>query len=125
LIEREQYYIDLLNPEYNISRVAGSSLGRRHTPETLAKLKGYKLSPERLAKLREGAFKFNSNDEVKAKARARMLILNEKKRIKVEVLDTENRETKNYNSICEAANAIGVAPITLRRAEKVFLEKGI
>lgn len=27
LIEREQYYIDLLNPEYNILKTAGSLMG--------------------------------------------------------------------------------------------------
>ena len=33
LIKREQYYIDQLNPIYNILKVAGSSLGYRHTEE--------------------------------------------------------------------------------------------
>ena len=27
LLEREQYYIDTLNPQYNIAKVAGSTLG--------------------------------------------------------------------------------------------------
>ena len=31
VIEREQYYIDLMKPEYNILRVAGSSLGYKHS----------------------------------------------------------------------------------------------
>lgn len=33
LIKREQYYIDQLNPIYNILRIAGSSLGYQHTEE--------------------------------------------------------------------------------------------
>src|SRR5947209_20238381 len=37
-IEREQYYIDLLKPKYNILKRAGSSLGFKHTEETLAKI---------------------------------------------------------------------------------------
>jgi group I intron endonuclease len=48
LIKREQYYIDLLKPEYNILQIAGSRLGSIHTKETLAKmsesLKGEKKS---------------------------------------------------------------------------------
>jgi group I intron endonuclease len=36
LISREQFYIDGLKPEYNILKVAGSSLGYKHTEETLA-----------------------------------------------------------------------------------------
>jgi len=38
LISREQFYIDALNPEYNILKVAGSSLGYKHTNETLVKM---------------------------------------------------------------------------------------
>jgi group I intron endonuclease len=33
-IEREQYYIDLYKPEYNILKLAGSSIGYTHTEET-------------------------------------------------------------------------------------------
>lgn len=35
MIEREQYYIDLYKPEYNICKIAGSLLGFKHSPETL------------------------------------------------------------------------------------------
>lgn len=38
LIEREQYYIDLLKPEYNICRIAGSTLGRVHSISTRKKI---------------------------------------------------------------------------------------
>jgi group I intron endonuclease len=31
VINREQYYLDLLNPEYNILKIAGSSLGFKHS----------------------------------------------------------------------------------------------
>lgn len=34
IINREQYYIDILNPEYNLCRVAGSSLGLKRSEET-------------------------------------------------------------------------------------------
>lgn len=32
-IDREQYYIDLLKPEYNILKTAGSKLGSKHSVE--------------------------------------------------------------------------------------------
>jgi group I intron endonuclease len=38
LLKREQYYIDLSKPEYNILQKAGSSLGYKHTEETKAKM---------------------------------------------------------------------------------------
>lgn len=43
LLDREQYYIDLLDPEYNILKVAGSNLGTKLTPETKAKISKAKL----------------------------------------------------------------------------------
>ena len=49
-LEREQYYIDLFRPEYNILQVAGSSLGYKHTKTSRAKIsaanKGKTHSPE-------------------------------------------------------------------------------
>ena len=35
----EQYYIDLYKPKYNILKIAGSSQGFKHSPETIAQLK--------------------------------------------------------------------------------------
>ena len=37
LIEREQYYLDLLKPEYNILKHAYSLLGYKHSEENIAK----------------------------------------------------------------------------------------
>lgn len=49
-IDREQYYLDLLKPEYNILSLASSSLGKLHSEETKLKisnsLKGRSLSKE-------------------------------------------------------------------------------
>jgi group I intron endonuclease len=43
LIEREQYHLDVLKPfgknGYNLEQVAGSSLGRKHSKETVEKIK--------------------------------------------------------------------------------------
>lgn len=38
LILREQYYLDKLNPEYNILKIAGSSRGFKHSKETKIKI---------------------------------------------------------------------------------------
>ena len=49
LIEREQFYIDMLNPFFNICRIAGATyglkpwLGKRHSEETKAKIKATNL----------------------------------------------------------------------------------
>jgi len=36
ILEREQHYLDTLSPEYNIFKIAGSSLGFKHSEETRA-----------------------------------------------------------------------------------------
>lgn len=38
VIEREQYYIDLLCPEYNLNQIAGSRFGSKHSEETRQKM---------------------------------------------------------------------------------------
>lgn len=37
-LERDQYYLDSIKPEYNLFKIAGSSLGYKQTEETIAKL---------------------------------------------------------------------------------------
>jgi len=62
---REQYYLDLLNPEYNILKKAGSPLGFKHSEETKDKLRGAKIfSPEHLLKIKEHINKLNSQHSV-------------------------------------------------------------
>lgn len=55
VIEREQYFIDLFKPEYNICKTASSTLGRKMTEKTkiilLAVNKGRKLTKEHRKKL--------------------------------------------------------------------------
>jgi group I intron endonuclease len=51
LLEREQYYLDLLKPEYNILATAGSILGYKHTEVSLAKMRGRVFSEAHIARL--------------------------------------------------------------------------
>jgi group I intron endonuclease len=57
ILEREQYYIDILKPRYNILKIAGSSLGFKHSQDTLDKIskamKGRIVSEETINKLKE------------------------------------------------------------------------
>ena len=41
VLEREQYYIDILKPVYNIVEKAGSTLGYKHTDASKAKMKNW------------------------------------------------------------------------------------
>ena len=77
VIEREQYYIDLLKPEYNILQVAGSLFGYKHTPESLEKMREIALnrSDETKARLREAALgkTYKHTEETKIKLRDAIL----------------------------------------------------
>lgn len=125
VIEREQYYMDLLQPEYNTLKVAGSTLGYNHTEETRAKFKARVFSEEYKAKQKDHLARHNKSEEQRAKAKERILKINEGKGILVEVLDLETQKTKSYPSIRKAAEAIGCSHGAILLAENRFLEKGI
>lgn len=71
LIFREQYYINILRPEYNIALKAGSTLGVRPSPETLVIMsnvqKGKKHSLETRAKMSASAKGKTRSAETRAK----------------------------------------------------------
>ena len=92
VLDREQYYMDILKPQYNIVEIAGSTLGYKHTPESLAKMRDFVLSNE----VRDRKALSTAN----ATAARRIPIL------------VENMETKvkqEYSSLTEAGFALGVS----------------
>jgi group I intron endonuclease len=124
-ILREQHYIDILKPEYNILKTAGSSLGYTHTEETLAKFKARSFTPEQKANNLEHLKIHNSSPEQREKSRERLLEYNKSKGQVVEVLDTISNETTLYSTILQAAEAIGCVHGTILLADKAFKEKGV
>lgn len=119
-ILREQFFIDLCGPEYNILKLAGSSLGYKHTEETLEKMRESRLNitEEQKARLLEHLKVHNSSEEQKEKSRQRLIDYNLSKRVTVEVLDTKTNEVFLYSSIRQAAEAIGCVHGTILLAEK-------
>jgi group I intron endonuclease len=69
VIEREQYYIDSFKPEYNILKKAGSSLGYKHSEETLSKLSASLKALGRLGK-NHPMYGKNHTEEARAKIAA-------------------------------------------------------
>jgi len=49
-ISKEQFYFDLLKPEYNILEKAGSSLGFKHTDDTLNTFRNERKASEETKK---------------------------------------------------------------------------
>lgn len=128
-VSREQYYIDLLNPEYNILKKAGSSLGYKHSEETIEKLRAFAVRPDNLEKLK------NFHASLAQKERMKIITSSEEhkehlKRIQLSnshtviVLDTFNNETTVLPSIHEAARLIDTAFNNVRVAIKGIKEPG-
>jgi group I intron endonuclease len=123
LIKREQYYLDLLKPEYNICKIAYSTLGYKHradtiallkkkmTPEVLELLKQKKISPEHKEilslthkgkvvgeetrkKLAIATTRYRKNNPLSAEALANIKAkTTEREGVAVTVLNTETNET--------------------------------
>lgn len=108
LINREQYYIDLLKPDYNILKVAGSSLGVKRSIETIAKIREGALSrsEEALAKNREHLKILNASQKHKdhlTKLNASLEHISKTAK-PVCVINMDNGEKIEYRSLTQAAN---------------------
>lgn len=99
LLEREQYYMDNLKPEYNIVERAGSTLGYKHTEESLEKMRNFVLSEEVLAKKRLATANATAS-----------------RRISILVEDIETNEKSEYASLTEAGEALGVSRAAMSQA---------
>jgi group I intron endonuclease len=116
LIEREQFYIDLINPIFNICKKANSSLGVKRTELTIQKLKkcknalGVKRTPETLDRMRISMIGKNKAKHTKEHIennRLSMIGKNSKK-----VIDTKTGNI--YKGVMAAAESVGLKYSTLR-----------
>lgn len=106
---REQYYIDSLNPEYNILKMAGSRLGHKHSEETKAKLR-------KNAKLRKGdetSF-YGKNHKFEIK-----ILISIKKSLDIKVIDLERGFTKTFIGNKKVAEYLKVSLYTLVKYKKL------
>lgn len=127
-IEREQHYLDLLEPEYNILPKAGSRLGHKHTEETLAKFRARKRSEEHIAALTKHLTKHNRSLEQRLKSKTRMLKINAEKGFAVEVTNIESGEVVKYESIRQTAQELNTSHVTVMnyiKNKKLYLGKYI
>lgn len=104
-IEREQYYIDLLQPEYNILKTAGSRLGSKHSDETKVKIGASclgKTHSEEARQLMSVAKKGKNKSEGTGSPSQ-----------KIEVFDNITNLTTTYESILEAARTLNIRHSTI------------
>ncbi len=99
VLEKEQYYMDLFKPQYNIVETAGSTLGYKHTQESLEKMRDFILSDE----VRDR--KALSTENATAARRISIVVENIKTKVKQE-----------YFSLTEAGYALGVSKSSVSQA---------
>jgi len=107
LIKREQYYLDMLKPEYNILKIAGSRLGNKHSLETLLKYKKRRLSPEALINLKLAKIGIAPSSPLR-----RINHLLATGHITT-VVNKEDNSVKIYNSIRAVSRDIGINHVTI------------
>lgn len=133
LVEREQYYLDILKPKYNILKAANSRLGSLHSLETKAlmslKLKGINnpsfgktLSQEVRMKISESnkAFwlKVKFKREIKPKTPETLSKMSLRTHgVSVKVFDKSNNLVKTFPTIASAAKHFGLSSNTISRIE--------
>ena len=100
LLEREQYYLNLLKPDYNVVELAGNTLGYKHNEESLEKMRNFVMSDDLRAK--------KAINVVKYATAANM--------VPVVVEDIYTNEKTEYKSVREAALALGIHNTTLSYA---------
>lgn len=116
-IDREQYYINKLRPEYNILNYAASSLGFKHSEQT--KLKMSIKSLEHLEKIRSNIKSLNSkpfSPEARKKITDGMVKFNiETKSKKILFTDIETKEVLSFNSMRNAALEMKISRNTIMK----------
>lgn len=113
-ISREQYYIDLLKPEYNILKTAGSSLGYRHREDTIERMKTLHLIDEKVKNNRVKArlgYKASEETRLKNSLATTALI-----GIPVFIKNINTGQETEYINLTEAAKAIGVSRTAVKKA---------
>ena len=119
VIARENYYLNLLKPEYNILQVAGSSLGYKHREESKEKIRASLVGRNAgennpmFGVLGEEHPRFGKRhtEEIKSK-------MSKSKGTIIEVLDMQTKVRSSYFSINKAAEAMGCSPAALTKGFK-------
>lgn len=132
LLKREQYYIDRLNPEYNILKTAGSSLGFKHSDEIRAKISN-SLAGERnpmFGKTGSQSPRFGKQHSEETRAKISIFKAGKprpqgagKSSQPIEVMDIKNNIKTRYDSISAVALALGIKSATLSKYFSIYPKK--
>lgn len=107
ILKKEQFFIDLVKPEYNINKIAGSSLGRIFSEKVRKKMS---LAKKGLPGNKKGAI---FSDETKAGFREKS-----GKRLAVNMLNETNEKLTSFKSIQIASEATGISRNRISRCAR-------
>lgn len=115
VIEREQFYLDNLKPDYNILKQAGSSYGYTHNETSILKISRCTVSEATLAKMRTRVQTEETKNKIRKSIATPVLVVN-----------INTKEKYIYLSKLEAGLVLGVSDYTIGRyirSGKVLLDK--
>jgi group I intron endonuclease len=134
LLSREQYYIDILSPEYNILKVAGSKLGYKHSEATKIKISisktgknhpffGKRHSLETRVKMRESLKSIvrvnNKSNIIGLETKLKMSL--RCKGVPIKVIDESKNLVQDFLTITSAAKHFNISIRTVGR----YLDKNV
>lgn len=128
LIKREQYYVDLLNPEYNILKVANSKLGSKHSEKTKVKMsvnntginhpfygKRHTYEARRSIGLSLKTIIRTNYIPKPVKAETRLKLSLRSHGVSVKIFDSSKKLVKEFPTITSTAEYFGVSNRTISR----------
>ena len=136
LVIREQYYLDLLCPEYNILKNAYSLFGFKHSTENIAKFKLKKISAEHKEilssvhlgkvvsqdtrdRLSLATTNYKKNNPLTPEALANIKAkTTEREGVAVSLLNTQTDEVIDFPTLTQAGEYLGVKRQAIRNAIK-------
>lgn len=99
VLKREQFYMDNSSPIYNIVKTAGSTLGYKHRPDSIEKIKSFIFS-----------------DEVKERKALSTVNATNSRKISITVKNIKTNEISVYDSLTTAGKELGVSKVTISQA---------
>jgi group I intron endonuclease len=125
LLEREDYYIQSMKPEYNIAPLATNSTGWKHYNESIQKMKENYSNErrERIGNINKGKTLSEETRNLIREAALKRKPMSMESRLKcavnvrpITITDLEGTNPQSFSSITEAAKVIGCSEKTIRRA---------
>lgn len=114
LIQREQFYFDVFNPEYNILKIAGSPLGYRHS-EASKKLISLATSNREVSESTRDIKRNVLLGKKLDKERLAKMHLSNTLRQSVLLTNTDTGEIKEFSSMTDAGVYLGISRVTIRK----------